>query len=106
MSDRYETPRWDDELEEVEDPSVAGDDEAVAVVGESDLDASSENVLDGWPEGSIERLEGEPAAAVAVPETDRSGPRTGRRSARRSARRSTRRSRTTSRPRWSTPRAS
>ena len=69
MSDRYETPRWDDELEEVEDPSVAGDDEAVAGVGESDLDASSENVLDGWPEGSIERLESEPAAAVAVPDT-------------------------------------
>ena len=106
MSDRYETPRWDDELEELEEPSVAGDDEAVAGVGESDLDASSENVLDGWPEGSIERLEGEPAAAVAVrrhrsirtsePDDDLAAicPTLRRRSP------------TTSRPRWSTPRAS
>lgn len=49
MSDRYETPRWDDEPEDL----LAGEGSAAAMPseteGETDLDASSENVLDGWP---------------------------------------------------------
>ena len=49
MSDRYETPRWDDEPKDLlasEEPAAEMPD---ATEGESDLDASSENVLDGWP---------------------------------------------------------
>ena len=54
MSDRYETPRWDDEPDELparedrpsDDPI---DEDPLALEGESDLDASSENVLEGWP---------------------------------------------------------
>ena len=49
MSDRFETPRWDDEPEEL---AIGDDTAAQAPAGEadgSDLDASSENVLDGWP---------------------------------------------------------
>jgi hypothetical protein len=54
MSDRYETPRWDDEPDDLETrtrsrtrgmrPGGAG-----AEVEEPGLEASSENVLDGWP---------------------------------------------------------
>lgn len=49
MSDRYETPRWDDEPRDLlaSEESATG---AADANGEgSDLDASSENVLDGWP---------------------------------------------------------
>jgi 6,7-dimethyl-8-ribityllumazine synthase len=59
MSDRYETPSWDDEPEEPGSAAVAGGDVRVTGMGdaearepdsrEADLDASSENVLDGWP---------------------------------------------------------
>ncbi len=84
MSDRYETPRWDDELEEIGDVDGAGEDTAVGGVEESDLDASSENVLDGWPEvedaavdlagGAVADVEvvaagAVPEAAAAVPDT-------------------------------------
>jgi len=54
MSDRYETPRWDDEPDDLETRSPVANEgyeppEAGAEVGEPNLDASSENVLDGWP---------------------------------------------------------
>ena len=76
MSDRFETPRWDDEPEEL---AIGDDTPATAPVGEangSDLDASSENVLDGWPVADVIEDEDaaeadEPAAAVSpAPEVD------------------------------------
>lgn len=48
MNDRYETPRWDDELEELENDGSRAEDKPAAEAGEPDLDDSSENVLDGW----------------------------------------------------------
>lgn len=48
MSDRYETPRWGNEPEELGSDDVVAEDVPAAEVGETDLDASSENVLDGW----------------------------------------------------------
>lgn len=53
MSDRHNTPRWDDELEELESDDVVAEERPTAEVGESDLDASSENVLDGWPAADV-----------------------------------------------------
>src|SRR4051794_30730962 len=54
MSDRYETPSWGDEPDDSATRSpVAGEPreplERTGEAGEEDLDASSENVLDGWP---------------------------------------------------------
>jgi len=54
MSDRYETPSWGDEPDDLATRSpVAGEPrepiERPDDRGEHDLDASSENVLDGWP---------------------------------------------------------
>jgi len=54
MSDRYETPSWGDEPDDLATRSpVAGEPrepiERPDDPGEHDLDASSENVLDGWP---------------------------------------------------------
>ncbi len=51
MSDRYETPRWDDEIEEPggRDLASTGTSEPEQEAAAPDLDASSENVLDGWP---------------------------------------------------------
>ena len=55
MSDRYETPRWDDEPKNLPgSDDLPGSEEASADAPDetedgSDLDASSENVLDGWP---------------------------------------------------------
>ncbi len=61
MSNRFETPRWDDAPEEL----VIGDDTAAQVpAGEtdgSDLDASSENVLDGLPVADVVADEDEEA---------------------------------------------
>ena len=55
MSDRDETPRWDGEPKDI----LASEEEAAKVLdpteGESGLDASSENVLDGWPAGHGDR---------------------------------------------------
>src|SRR3954454_5056682 len=88
MSDRYETPSWDNDPEELgSGDTVAGD--AVAgerVVGDAepqrpnqDLDASSENVFDGWPltEPAVAEpavadraVADEPAAEVEAPEQD------------------------------------
>ena len=51
MSDRYETPRWDHDPEEPGADQPDADDGSPAVTEtEIDLDASSENVLGGWPE--------------------------------------------------------
>jgi 6,7-dimethyl-8-ribityllumazine synthase len=93
MSDRYQTPSWDNDPEELgSGDTVAGD--AVAgetVVGDAepqppdqDLDASSENVFDGWPltEPAVadpavadpavadRAVADEPAAEVEAPEQD------------------------------------
>ncbi len=63
MSDRYETPRWDDEPSDL----LASEESATEIPGatedESDLDASSENVLDGWP--AADPLDVDDAAASA-----------------------------------------
>jgi 6,7-dimethyl-8-ribityllumazine synthase len=68
MSDRYETPRWDDEFEELGRTAVGGqgDVEADADGAEEaiDLDASSENVLDGWPATT------EPVVTTADPDEE------------------------------------
>ena len=51
MSDRYETPSWDDEPGDLEPRSPVADVPGSPATGaeETGLDASSENVLDGWP---------------------------------------------------------
>ncbi len=51
MSDRYETPSWDDEPDDLatRNPATDAPGDPDAGSGERDLDASSENVLDGWP---------------------------------------------------------
>ena len=49
MSDRYETPRWGGKPEDLESDDTVAEEEPAAEVEETDLDASSENVLDGWP---------------------------------------------------------
>jgi 6,7-dimethyl-8-ribityllumazine synthase len=88
MTDRYGTPRWDDEPEQlgerdaVTDAPPAAD--ANGAADEPDLDASSENVLDGWPLVDVVPTDdvddvaevaepaapevAEPAAAEAAPE--------------------------------------
>ena len=52
MSDRYETPSWDDGLEKLKRSDLASEADPVKETGEPDLDASSENVLEGWPAGA------------------------------------------------------
>jgi len=57
MSDRYETPSWDAEPDDLETRSAAPSStpatgepaEPDVAPADQDLDASSENVLDGWP---------------------------------------------------------
>ena len=49
MSDRYDTPPWDDEPKEHGGRDAVADAPAAGETDEPDLDASSENVLDGWP---------------------------------------------------------
>ncbi len=77
MSDRYQTPRWDDEPKDL----VAGENRAAAEPRDdddhededgADLDASSENVLDGWP--AADPLDVEDESAVDEPATDREPP--------------------------------
>ena len=64
MSDRYETPRWDDEPEELGRREVLAEEvpEQTVEPVEPDLDASSENVLDGWPAAGTAPPEAEPEA--------------------------------------------
>ena len=80
MSDRYETPRWNDELDEPDEPEGADPSPAArrpptptSRLGrrDADLDASSENVLDGWPATTTAALDEEVAfdAASAQPLT-------------------------------------
>jgi 6,7-dimethyl-8-ribityllumazine synthase len=66
MSDRYESPRWDDEpesfrLDDGSDEIAAGGEPTSEVDGSAidtpDLDASSENVLDGWPAAEAAAVE-------------------------------------------------
>jgi len=71
MSDRFETPRWDDEPQELGSRDAAAAEKQADVPDAADLDASSENVLDGWPVTDViedgedgEDGEDEPAAAA------------------------------------------
>lgn len=57
MSDRYDTPRWDDE------PRDLGDDEPSRLDDPDALDLSSENVLDEWPGGTRVEDDDDPSAA-------------------------------------------
>lgn len=77
MSDRYETPRWDAEpnelgndappaAEEPLDPASPGD-VAAAVGPAEDLEAASENVLEGWPVADVAPSHGDDDLAP-VPE--------------------------------------
>ena len=63
MSDRYETPRWDDEPRDLLASEESATEPLDAADGDSDLDASSENVLDGWP--AVDPLDVEDDAASA-----------------------------------------
>jgi 6,7-dimethyl-8-ribityllumazine synthase len=53
MSDRYETPSWDDEPADLGTAASAAAgpelDDLPGEAAEPEIDASSENVLDGWP---------------------------------------------------------
>ena len=55
MSDRYETPSWDDEPDELgaREPPRGDARPTRPADDEPDLDASSENVLDGWPVADV-----------------------------------------------------
>jgi 6,7-dimethyl-8-ribityllumazine synthase len=85
MSDRYDTPSWDDEPDDLATRSPVADEgyEPRGAGAEAGLDASSENVLDGWPaaapdpvseDGEESPVEPVPAAeavpAEAVPATE------------------------------------
>jgi 6,7-dimethyl-8-ribityllumazine synthase len=65
MSDRYETPRWGDEPKEFESDNVVADEESAVEVEESELDAASENVLDGWPAAETAEVDIEAASDVS-----------------------------------------
>jgi len=75
MSDRYETPSWDDEPADlgtaapVSPEPVAEPDDAPEETADAELDASSENVLDGWPVAEVSASE-DAAAAIDEPEPD------------------------------------
>ena len=77
MSDRYHTPRWDDQPDKPESDDVVVEEEPAAEVEDPDLDASSENVLDGWPEPDAAEsdIEATPdaAASEAAPQADAGG---------------------------------
>ena len=49
MSDRYETPSWSDEPEELGETNPVTTDAPQPVPDDAGLDASSENVFAGWP---------------------------------------------------------
>ena len=68
MSDRYETPRWGGKPEDLESDDTVAEEEPAAEVEETDLDASSENVLDGWPEADVAVADIEAAAGAAASE--------------------------------------
>ena len=68
MSDRYETPRWGGDPEEPGSDDAVAEEEPAAEEGESGLDASSENVLDGWPEADVTVAAIEAAAYAAASE--------------------------------------
>ncbi len=78
MSDRYETPRWDDEPEELVvggDLTAAAADDVDEAVADPGLEASSENVLDGWPAAdptilAVEDADVDEPAALSEPEPD------------------------------------
>ena len=53
MSDRFETPRWDDEPQELGSRGAAAAEKQADEPDVSDVDASSENVLDGWPVADV-----------------------------------------------------
>jgi len=77
MSDRYETPRWDDEPEELRSGDAVAANPSATDADASDLDASSENVLDGWPAADAKERDAEPephAVAAAVATTELKAP--------------------------------
>ena len=75
MSDRYETPSWDSEPDDLGTRNPVADDPAELDAGtpevgteEQGLDASSENVLDGWPAVDLDAApEEQPAVEEAPP---------------------------------------
>jgi len=75
MSDRYETPSWSDEPEELGETNPVTTDAPQPVPDDADLDASSENVFAGWPvaepgpsESGDAEEEAEPPAALTAPD--------------------------------------
>ena len=74
MSDRYETPRWGDEPKEFESADILEGEDQDVEAEESDLDAASENVLDGWPAVEPDVVEADDALDVAdLDEADERG---------------------------------
>lgn len=61
MSDRYETPSWDDDPRDLAAADAARPGETADGEGPADLDAASENVLDGWPVAELAPVDDEPA---------------------------------------------
>ncbi len=49
MSDRFETPSWDAEPDDLGSGKELADEAPGTSATDEDLDASRENVLDGWP---------------------------------------------------------
>ena len=100
MSDRFETPSWDAEPDDLGSGKELVDEAPGASASDEDLDASRENVLDGWPVS-------DPPADEAASEPSRDGSSwTASKRPRRTCRMRRRRLRITSPTRWSTHRAS
>jgi 6,7-dimethyl-8-ribityllumazine synthase len=76
MSDRYETPSWDAEPDELEtrSPAIDAPSDLDVGSGEQDLDASSENVLDGWPASDPTAAPHEEPPVEAVPAVEAEPP--------------------------------
>jgi len=76
MSDRYETPSWDDETGDLtggRDAAGAADEAAGSASGDPDLEASSENVLDGWPAADVVTTAGADASQDAGTDSEAPG---------------------------------
>jgi 6,7-dimethyl-8-ribityllumazine synthase len=67
MSDRYETPSWDDEPADLGSAAAAAPetepDDVAEGAADTELDESSENVLDGWPVAEVSSPEPDEASA-------------------------------------------
>jgi 6,7-dimethyl-8-ribityllumazine synthase len=77
MSDRFETPSWDAEPDDLGSGKALTDEAGAGSAGDDELEASSENVLDGWPvadpgaiEAPVSEADEDEADAAEAPAQD------------------------------------